>query len=112
MNNQKQLNAISALLIMLLYLIPNLVQDVHRVFGHKYYFIENTTSKRAKIDNQQEKCIVCVFEFNVVDEISNTSFVPLMHTTPFQFTSKRESQIQNIAFHYYNLRAPPQALFF
>jgi hypothetical protein len=101
--------ALSSLVAVLLYLIPNLVQDVHRVFGQHQFHVENNTQTGKQIHLQYEKCFICVFEFNVVDEILNPVFADLHQTASFLLNTKQENQIQNKAFYYYNLRAPPQA---
>jgi hypothetical protein len=107
-NSNRQL-ALSSLLAVLLYLMPNLVQDIHRVFGKHEYHVETISQTGNQIHIQYEKCSICVFEFNVADDIVNPVFLPLQNTVPFLLSSKQENQIQNKAFYYYNLRAPPQA---
>jgi len=93
---------------MLLYLVPNMVQDVHRVWGNHEHISFHTNSD-TQIHNQVAKCPVCVFELNVVDKTESFAYLPFLKPEISFFIDKCESQIQNKAFQYYNLRAPPQA---
>jgi len=112
MQISKRQIALSSILALLLYLVPNLVQDIHRIWGHRLLFEEIHTQTGLLLYSQNEKCPVCVFEFNVADETDNFVYVPLIHTVHFVFGALREHQIQNKTFQYYNLRAPPEAPLF
>jgi hypothetical protein len=109
MQNSKRRIVFSALIAILIYFVPNLVQDIHRVLGHHEVHQQLNTHKESQFQNQTAKCPVCVFEFNVVDEIADFIYSPLVFSQKTLFAEKSENQIQNKAFHYYNLRAPPQA---
>ena len=109
MQNSKRQIALSSVLAILLYLVPNLVQDVHRVWGHHEQHILYQNYSGNQFHNQPEKCPVCVFEFNVLDETATFAHVPFPLTLVSSLVDSCDSQIQNKAFHYYNLRAPPQA---
>lgn len=109
MQNSIRKVALSSLLAMLLYLVPNLVQDTHRIWGHHGYNIDNIAHRGLQLHNSFEKCAVCVFEFNIIDEPTNFIFTSIPHATPFVSVCTIDNQILNKAFHYYNLRAPPQA---
>jgi hypothetical protein len=94
---------------MLIYFVPNLVQDIHRVWGHHEVHHPLGALEGSQFQNQSAKCPVCVFEFNIVDEIAYFIFVPLLDSQTTLFAEKSENQFRNTTFHYYNLRAPPQA---
>jgi len=109
MINQKRHIALSSVLAMLLYLVPNLVQDVHRVWGHQEHQRTINSDLNPQLESQYANCPVCVFEFNVVDEIDTFVYIPILSIQTVFFVENSEDQIQKKAFHYYNLRAPPQA---
>jgi len=108
MQNSKRQIALISVLALLLYLVPNLVQDVHRVLGHHEYRNNSSFKDGKQLSNHYDKCAVCVFEFNVVDQLDNTIYVPYLKTETFLFTSLQEDQVQKNTFHYYNLRGPPK----
>jgi hypothetical protein len=108
MQNSKRQIALSSFLVMLLYLVPNMVQDIHRIGGHQIHFGESHQQPGIQLYSQQEECPVCVFEFNVVDQLKNTVYIPYLRTESFVFTSNREDQFQKITFQYHNLRGPPK----
>jgi len=101
--------ALTSVLAMLLYLGPNMVQDIHRVWGHHEHHHTINSDKNPQLESQYADCPICVFEFNVVDEIDTFVYIPILSTQTIIFVENRADQIQNKAFHYYNLRAPPQA---
>jgi hypothetical protein len=105
----KRQSALVALLAVLLYLIPNLVQDIHRVYGQHEFFVENGSQTGKQIHNHFEKCNICIFEFYVTDGIANPFIAQIQQTPSLLLIEKQDNQIQNSTFHYYNLRAPPQA---
>jgi hypothetical protein len=109
MPNSKRQKVLSFLLVVLLYLVPNLVQDIHRVFGQHENFVEHNSKYGNQIHLHHEKCLICVFEFNVVDQDLIPVFASIQQNVSLLLTSGKENQLQNKAFHYYNLRAPPQA---
>jgi hypothetical protein len=109
MQNPKRNIAISSVFAMLLYFVPNMVQDVHRILGHPDYPIESHAPTGVQLLNQSERCPVCIFEFNVVDEAAIFVYVPLLQSEISLFAENCENQVQNKIFHYYNLRAPPMA---
>lgn len=109
MKNPNRQLAFSAVMAMLLYLVPNMVQDFHRVWGHHNHPVSVQTTSNTQFQNSTEKCPVCFFEFNVVDELNTFVYVPVVQTTVYLFSDECENQIQNKTFHYYNLRAPPVA---
>jgi len=97
------------------YLVPNLVQDIHRVFGHhnehpeilSHEYICHDLSAGIGFNNQSEECPICVFEFNVLEEPSKFVFTPVSISFPFILSAESNNQLQNHTFLYYNLRAPP-----
>jgi len=109
MHNSKRQIAFSAVMAMLLYLLPNMAQDIHRVLGHHEIHTETISPKSLHFLTHFEKCAVCAFEFNIVDENPCLLYVPMIQTENLIYSVKPENQLQNNAFHYYNLRAPPQA---
>jgi hypothetical protein len=93
---------------MLLYLVPNLVQDLHRVWGHPDFQAANIAQSGMQFHHKADNCPVCVFEFNVVDRFENTVYIPSLKTESFLFSPKQQDQIPNNTFDYYNLRGPPK----
>lgn len=109
MQNSKHNIVLSSLMALLFYLGPNMVQDVHRVFGHHHHHHCESQSGTTIHRVHGEKCSVCVFEFNVVDEPDDFTFIPLPQAISFLMPVAIHNQFQNSAFHYYQLRAPPLA---
>jgi len=109
MQKSKHYLVVSSLLALLLYLGPNTVQDIHRVFGHHDHPVSFQTHSNTQFQNHREKCPICFFEFNVIDKLNTFVYVPVVQTTVSLFADECDNQIQNITFHYYNLRAPPEA---
>lgn len=110
MQKSKHYLVLSSVLALLLYLGPNMVQDLHRVFGHHDHYVPFQTNSNTQFQNQTEKCPICFFEFNIVDELSTFAYVPLVQTAVCLFADECDNQIQDKTFHYYDLRAPPVAL--
>ena len=108
MPNSKRQIVFASVLAMFLYLVPNLVQDIHRIYGHQTQFAESTVLPGLQYSRSNEKCPVCVFEFNIVEETTNFLYVPVLKVETFLQEVFQENQIQNIIFHYYDLRAPPE----
>lgn len=109
MKNPNRQLAFSAVIVMLLYLVPNMVQDVHRVWGHHDHTVSFQAHLITQFQNHTEKCPICFFEFNFVDELNTFVYVPVVQTAVSLFADECANQIQNKTFHYYNLRAPPEA---
>lgn len=109
MQKSKHLIVLSSLMALLIYLGPNMVQDVHRVFGHHDHFVSFQTHSTTQFQNRAEKCPICFFEFNVADERNTFAYTPGITTAVSLFSEQCDNQIQNKIFHYYNLRAPPKA---
>jgi len=101
--------ALLPIFALLLYLAPNLIQNVHRVIGHPEPQVRCDLRSGIQVLNHKEKCPVCVFEFIVIDHIENAIYIPSPKIESFLFCSKQEDQLQKITFHYYNLRGPPIA---
>lgn len=108
MLSSKRSIVLSSVLALLIYLVPNLVQDIHRISGEHQQSTSTDFSGRLQWHTYNEKCLVCVFEFNVIDELTDSIFVPLVQPKISLLTENRRDQLYNSAFHYYNLRAPPQ----
>jgi hypothetical protein len=109
MQNTKRRIALASFVAMLLYLGPNLVQDVHRIFAHQIHFGEIYSQPGTQLFSQQKECAVCVFEFNIVEVSKTFVFVPVFNAEKFILETLAGSQIQNIYISYYNLRGPPEA---
>lgn len=109
MKNPNRQLAFSAVMAVLLYLVPNMVQDVHRVWGHHDHTVSFQAHSITQFQNHTEKCPICFFEFNVIDELNTFVYVPVVQTAVSLFADECDSQIQNKTFNYYNLRAPPEA---
>jgi hypothetical protein len=107
MKHYKRKHIVSAFVAILLFLVPNFVQDYHRIWGHQENFCVSLTVSGIQIHEHHEKCVVCKFEFNIIEDIAFCVFAPSLSSTHCLFADKRENQIQQSAFHYYNLRAPP-----
>ena len=107
MKHYKRKHIVSAFVAILLFLVPNFVQDYHRIWGHQDKFAESILTSGIQIHEHHEKCAVCKFEFNVIEDIAFCVFAPSLSSTHCLFADKGENQIQQSAFHYYNLRAPP-----
>lgn len=109
MQNSKQQIVAASLLALILYLAPNLIQDIHRISGHRLHYDESPALPGLQLSNSVEKCPVCVFEFNLVEEIADFIYVPVLKVETLVLATFQENQVQNNAFHYYDLRAPPKA---
>ncbi len=107
MQNSKQRIAFLPVIAMLLYLVPNLIQDIHRVWGHPESQFGNSVQSGIQMHCQADKCPVCVFEFNVIDQLENTVYISFLRTEPIILSTKQEDQFYVNTFHYYNLRGPP-----
>ena len=109
MQNSKRQIVFASVLAMFLYLVPNLVQDTHRISGHQTRFAESPVLPGIQLSQSKEKCPICVFEFNIVEGIVNFAYIPVIKVETFVLAVFQENQIQNKIFHYYDLRAPPKA---
>ncbi len=107
-HSRRQITLIS-LLALLLYFVPNLVQNIHRVSGHEESGSVNHALAGTQVHGYHAICAVCVFEFYAVDEVKKIIPVPVPGTESTLLAVKPEDQVQNIAFHYCHLRAPPGA---
>ena len=109
MHNSARRIFISSSLVLILYFVPNLVQDLHRIFDHhdlKQYF-GCAAPGRFVLHSTHEKCSVCAFEFNVVEKQENLFYTPVLPVMITLFTENTGNHIPDRSFHYYNLRAPP-----
>lgn len=109
MQNSKRQILFASVLALCLFLVPNLVQDFHRISGHQTRFVVKHAFSGLQVSSSVEKCPVCVFEFNIVEEITNFVYIPVLKVEAFVQATLHENQFQYEAFHYYNLRAPPVA---
>ena len=108
MQKTKRVAALSSLMALLIYLGPNLVQDIHRVFGHHHH---HSASHAATGINHThgERCDVCTFEFNIVDEPQSSGMDSFSFSVSFSMPVQIHQQFENNCFKYYQLRAPPLA---
>lgn len=95
------------ILAVLLYLLPNLVQDAHRLFGHLGHSFTPLASESKSIQSTVEKCPVCVFEFYSVDDAPIQVFKVLVANTILVFNAFETHQLTSKVFDYSQLRAPP-----
>jgi len=109
MHHSKRRIVFSVFFAVLIYFVPNLVQDIHRVWEHHEVYQLHNTRAGSQFQNQSAKCQVCVFEFNIVDEVANFIYVPLVFSQSAPLAEKSVNQIRNTTFQSYNLRAPPKA---
>jgi len=109
MQKSKHSIVLSSLMALLIYIGPNMVQDVHRVFGHHNHPVSFQANSTNQFQNHSEKCPICFFEFNVVDELNTFVYIPVIRVAVSLFAYEYDNQIQKITFQYYNLRAPPEA---
>jgi hypothetical protein len=68
MRKQKRYIAAASFLALMLYFGPNLLQDIHRVYGHDHQHFPRTIG--TQIYTYSTQCPVCVFEFTSVDDIA------------------------------------------
>lgn len=95
-----------ALFALLLCFLPNALQDFHRVFGHKHTEFHEIPADLS-ISNQEEKCLICVFEFNIPDAPSKKCISLKAYQPESFFFVQFDSQLTEFNFLYFNLRAPP-----
>jgi hypothetical protein len=98
---------IPVILALLLYVLPNMVQDVHRVFGHYHLTVFAYSSSGNNIQQCVDKCPVCHFEFCAVDEIKTDIFAVVVATSNVIFKFTGSHQLSHKVFDYSQLRAPP-----
>ena len=108
MTLSKRRIAFSSVLALLIYLLPNLVQDIHRVSGNHEIYKDYSAIPGEQLHLVSDKCAVCVFEFNVVSGIENFVYVSLQQTQRFLLNTKQEHQVSEAVFYYYQLMEPPR----
>lgn len=91
----------------LLYVMPNLVQDVHRVFGHYGHTFPYQLTEGKNIHSTLEKCPVCVFEFYSIEDTLPSVYTILLATSHSFFKADETHQLTSKVFDYSQLRAPP-----
>ena len=97
----------SSLLALFVYIVPNLIQDFHRVFGHHEHYSDSRVESGIH-SSHSENCQVCKFEFNILDELESFFILTALPAFSVQFIERHDNQLYPLVFHYYNLRAPPQ----
>ena len=97
---------IFALLVLLVYFVPNVFQDFHRVFGHKHSVFHEIPTDLG-INHQEEKCLICVFEFNIPDAPLKDYSSLKAYQPESSFFIQFDNQLTEFNFLYFNLRAPP-----
>jgi hypothetical protein len=99
--------SIPAILAVLLYVLPSLVQDAHRLMGHQEILVLIHADAGQNIHKHIENCPVCVFEFYSVDEINSTVSTQIINTGKSIFKINSGDQLSTKVFDYSQLRAPP-----
>lgn len=97
----------TSLLALMLYFGPNLVQDIHRVYGHSHEHHSLACSQGFLLGIDTNPCAICVFTFIVTDSIiQNTDviaikswYITLSEGDTFPLKKTFDSHIQ--------ARAPP-----
>ncbi len=103
---KKSLPVIAALL---LYVLPNIVQDVHRLFGHYHISYSTQSITDTGIHHCVENCPVCHFEFYTTDETPATARTVVSATCNTFLSAEASHQLTAKVFDYSQLRAPPVA---
>jgi len=99
--------SIPAIIAVLLYVLPSLVQDVHRILGHQEIPVSVRATAEKNIHKLIENCPVCVFEFYSVDEVNTTVFTAVSISGKSIFKIHSGDQLSTKVFDYSQLRAPP-----
>lgn len=99
--------AIPAILAVLLYVLPSLVQEVHRLIGHHDNAHSVFFGKESGFQQQTDKCPICVFEFYTLDEIPLEYYSAVFSSSTIKFSINSNHQIALKIFDYFQLRAPP-----
>jgi hypothetical protein len=100
-------SAIAAIFAALLYILPNLVQDLHRILSHHEISFSLRDYTRQSVNHQDEKCPVCIFEFNSADEIKIEFYPAVLSSSNFTYCENDGNQFALKVFNYSQLRAPP-----
>jgi len=106
---QKQDRNITAasFLALMLYFVPNLVQDIHRVFGHIDEHNLSVVYSGTSIHRFYETCPVCVFEFSMAEDVDiGIEKVTTDNNRPDR-SAKAEHQVCDSYSSYNRSRAPP-----
>lgn len=106
---QKQDRHITAasFLALMLYFVPNLVQDIHRVFGHSGEHNPSHAYSGTNIHNFYERCPICVFEFSMAEDIDIGIIKLKTYSTRPDRSTKAEHQIFDLYRNNIRSRAPP-----
>lgn len=97
----------ASFLALMLYFVPNLVQDIHRVFGHIGEQNPSHAYSGTYIHNFYERCPICVFEFSMAEDI-NIGIIKLKTGSNRQdHSTKAEHQIFDSFRNTIRSRAPP-----
>jgi len=109
MSNSPSRIVISSVLILMLYFLPNLMQDAHRMFGHqnRIQYLSCSVSDGLTVFGTSEKCNVCMFEFNFTEKPDNRIYTPFLLIQPAVFVETIGNYPPARSFPDYNLRAPP-----
>jgi len=97
---------IAAIIALLLYVIPGLVQDVHRL-EHIQGNASPIESSGEQISLSSEKCPICKYEFCPVSEQQNNSLLPVIFAGEPIFISSIHNQLAAPVFNHFRLRGPP-----
>jgi len=101
---------LSASLAAILYILPNLLQDIHRISGHSDNTGTNEFSAEKHFQVPTIKCPVCVFEFYTSDGVKSNYAEVIPVLSIFIFKNDFKHQLSSHDFDYIDLRAPPASL--
>jgi len=95
-----------AAIALVLYAIPGLIQDVHRLehMPGKADFIKSSFDQ---FNLPSEKCPICKYEFCPVNEPLSNSVLPSIPASGSVFIASTGNQIPDPVFSHLRLRAPP-----
>ncbi len=99
--------SIIAVAAVMFYLLPNLLHDVHRIYGHTYSDHTFEADAEKNVHQYSEKCLVCVYAFYSSDEIPAVFFTVSPVSCNFIFFDNTSCQTSIKVFDFSRLRAPP-----
>ena len=91
----------------MLYFVPNVVQDIHRVFGHIGEHTILIVYSGASIHRLYEICPLCVFEFSMAEDIDSGIEKLTIDSSRPDCSTKAEHQVCDSYSSYIRSRAPP-----
>jgi len=99
--------SIPAIAAVLLYVLPNLLQDLHRFTGHHEHSYSIHAFAGQQIHHLVDKCPVCIYEFYSADETKYNFYAVVLPAGNFVFCENTSHQLPFKVFDFSRLRAPP-----